>query len=259
MRVSRVGLAVLKGTRHSTLDAVHLTERGPVGDRVFCLVDPRNQQVLKTVAHRSLLAATATWRQEVLSVELAGQTVAGVPVRTGESLAVGYWGRPITVDVMAGPWAAAFSSYLGRPVLLARAAAGDIVYGDQVSVITTASLAALRAVAREAPSHPRELDPGRDGARFRATFTIDTGTGRYAEAGSELAWVGAELRLGAARVRITAPVVRCKVVDFHPSSGRPDFRLLESLPRNAAGEPVFGLQGVVVQPGLVRQESPVDV
>jgi len=201
-----------------------------------------------------------TWQQEVLTVQVADQTVAGVPVRTGETVQVLYWGRRIRADIVGGPWAEAFSRFLQQPVELAWVGPGDIVYGDQVSVITTASLAGLRAASRGgAASLPLPLDVERDGARFRSTFVIDTGDGRYAEAGSEITWVGQELLLGAARVRLTAPVVRCGVVDLHPTSGHRDLRLLEALPRDAAGQPVFGLQGLVVRPGLVRQDVLVDL
>lgn len=249
----------LKGTRHQAHREVQLSELGPVGDRVFCLVDPVARQVLKTVANGSLLTAMPTWHQEVLTVELAGRVVHGVPVRTGETLEVSYWGRRISVDVVGGPWAEPFSQLLDHPVLLARARTGDIVYGEEVSVITTASLAGLRAASRGALGGPTQLDPEGDSARFRATFLVDTAAGPYERAGSEEAWIGRELSLGAARVHLTAPIIRCGVVDLHPVSGRRDLRLLDALPRDADGAPVFGLQGVVVQPGLVRHGSAVHV
>lgn len=259
MRVARIGLTAMKGTRHRTLGAVDLSSKGPVGDKVFCLVEREHRQVLRTVAHGLLLRATVAWDEGVLTVGLEGQVVAGVPVRTGETFEVDYWGRRIRADVVGGPWAKLFSHYLGYSVLLARTAPGDTVYGDQVSVITTASLAGLRLTSRQTPGCAMPLDIRRDGARFRSTFVIDTANSPYAESGSEVGWLGQDLLLGEARVHLYGSVVRCGVVDLHPVSGHRDVRLLDALPRNARGEPEFGLQGHVVQPGLVQSDAPVGI
>jgi hypothetical protein len=37
--IDRIGFTTLKGGRHMTHDLADLTASGPVGDRVFCLVD----------------------------------------------------------------------------------------------------------------------------------------------------------------------------------------------------------------------------
>jgi uncharacterized protein YcbX len=259
VRVARAGLTALKGTRHQAHDTVDLSEHGPVGDRLFCLVDPLRRQVLKTVAHGPLLRAAVAWDADLLTVELGGQVVRGRPRRTGETLDVSYWGRLVRVEVVHGPWAAAFARLLGRPVLLARAGPGDIVYGGSVSVVTTGSLVALRAASRTAPHLPLPLDLQRDAARFRATFVVDTAGSSYDHPGGEQAWIGQELQLGPARIRLDAPIVRCAVVDLDPVTGHRDLRLLDLLPRGADGEPVLGLQGAVVRPGRVDLGSDVRV
>jgi uncharacterized protein YcbX len=253
MRVASIGLTPVKGTRHQALDAVDLRTGGPVGDRVFALVDPGRRQVLRTVAHGSLLQATVAWDEPVLTATLAGRVASGVPEPTGETLDVDYWGRRVRVDVVGGPWAELFSRHLGQAVVLARARPGDVVYGDQVSVVTTASLTALRATSR-GTTDVRPLDLA-DSARFRSTFVLDTAGSPYDRPGAEDDWVGRELLLGEARVRLSAPIVRCAVVELHPVDGHRDLRLLDGLPRDAAGQPVFGLQGRVVQPGRVHRGS----
>ena len=90
-------------------------------------------------------------------------------------------------------------------------------------------------------------------------LTFDTSDGPDARPGAELAWIARELRLGTARVRLTSSIVRCAVVDLNPTSGRRDLTLLKTLPRNADREPIFGLQGDVVQPGLVEHGTSVAV
>ena len=259
MSVARIGLAALKGSQHRPRQAVMLTGQGPAGDRSLCLIDPRLLQVVKTVANPSLLAAAVSYEQGVLAVELAGRIRAGAVETTGEKMVVSYWGRPVTVDVVGGPWASMFSQLLGRPVLLASALPGDIVYGQQVTVVTTASVAALLPVSRTPPYAVERLAAVRDSPRFRATFTIEVAGTRYAEAGSESRWVGRELTLGDARVRLTAPVARCGVVDLHPVTGQRDLRVLASLPRDVDGEAEFGLQGRVTQPGMVSQGARVSI
>lgn len=253
MRIASIGLTPVKGTRHQALDAVDLRGEGPVGDRRFALVDPGRRQVLRTVGHGSLLQVSVTWDEPVLTATLAGRVASGVPERTGETLDVDYWGRRVRVDVVGGPWAELFSRHLGQAVVLARARPGDIVYGDQVSVVTTASLTALRATSRgTADARPLDLA---DSARFRSTFLLDTTGSPHDRPGAEDDWVGRELTLGEARVRLSASIVRCAVVELHPVDGHRDLRLLDRLPRGSQGRPVFGLQGRVVRPGRVHRGS----
>jgi uncharacterized protein YcbX len=255
MRVRRIGVTPIKGTRHQARAEIELAPSGPVGDRVFGLVDLERRQVLRTVATGSLLAVAASWQHGRLTVNLGGTEVTGLPRATGATAGVEYWGRQITGEIVDGPWSAAFSEYLNRPVVLTANRVGDIVYGDSVSIITTGSLTALRLGAE---SHPFP-HPAVDSARFRATFVIDTAGSRYAEPSAERSWIGQDLILGSARVRVTGAIVRCAVVDLNPLTGQRDLRLLSRLPRNAAGEPVFGLQGKVVQPGRVYTEEMVTV
>ena len=258
MRVSRIGLAVVKGTRHQARSAVELTRHGPVGDRLFCLVDAERQQVLKTVRYGSLIASTVAWDDGVLSAEVAGQRLAAAPVPTGTVIEVDYWGRRVEAEILAGPWAEAYADLVGKPVLLARVAPGEIVYGGQVSLVTTTSVAGLRAASRPGlGGATHELDPDRDSARFRTTVVIDTSDGPHAQPGAELGWVGRELRLGTAVIRVNSAIVRCAMVDLNPSTGQRDVALLKALPHNAENEPIFGLQGDVVEPGLVEHGSSV--
>lgn len=255
--MTRVGFTPLKGTRHAAHPSVQLEATGPAGDRVFCLVDPARARVLRTVENPTLVQATAAWDGTELSVTLPAGTVAGAPVPTGERVKVDYWGRVEEVELVDGGWAEAFSAHLGYEVRLGRVLApGAVVYGASVTLVTTASLARLSA----------EVGIPVDGARFRSTLCIDTdedtlGGGRpapYAEPCSkplpEEAWVGRELRLGEARLRVRGTVPRCAVVDLHPATGRRDQPVLKALAgyRRAQGEVLFGVDAVVTRPGVVR-------
>ena len=242
MRIERIGFTPLKGGRHMTHDLVDLTADGPVGDRVFCLVDRSRGRVLRTVENPTLLQAAARWETGVLSVDLPGHTVEGVPSPSGELLEVDYWGRTAALEVCTGPWAEAYSEHLGYDVVLARSVnAGDVVYGASVTVVTTGSMRLLaQRLGRQVGSE-----------RFRATFLVDTGD---APPHVEDSWVGGDLRLGEATVLVRGVVPRCAVVNRDPVTGLGDADVLRKLAgyRRGDGEINFGVDAVVTTAGRVR-------
>ena len=247
LKVVRAGFAPIKGTRHLPHDRVVLDAQGVVGDRGFALVsvdqtDPAHGRVLRTVQHPSLVAVRAELAGGRLEVELPdGETAAAELAATGERLACDYWGREVELELLDGPHAALFSRWLDRPVRLARARRGDVVFAGSVSVVTTAS---MRDLARQAG--PEALDA----ARFRPNLLVETDD-PYAEE----TWLGREIRVGEATLRIGVPIPRCTVIDVHPETGERDVRLLKTLashrPLNRAGEPAFGVFAEVVTPGTV--------
>jgi len=240
--IERIGFTPLKGGRHMTHDLVDLTADGPVGDRVFCLVDRSRGRVLRTVENPTLLQAAARWESGVLSVDLAGRTVEGEPSPSGEALKVDYWGRVAELEVCTGPWAEAYSEHLGYDVVLARSViVGEVVYGASVTVVTTGSMRLLgQRLGRQVGSE-----------RFRSTFLVDTGD---AAPHVEDSWVGGELRLGEATVLVRRVVPRCAVVDFDPVTGLGDADVLRKLAdyRRGNGEINFGVDAVVTTAGRVR-------
>lgn len=242
MHVSSVGFAPVKGTRHASYDAVRLAAHGPVGDRAFCLVDVGRRRVLRTVQNPSLLAVRSRWDGHVLELVLpSGEGAAATPEPDGERIVCDYWGREVPLDLLAGPHAALASSYLGFGVRLAAAPPAAVVYGAPVSLVATAS---VRDLAERA---------GRPGlvaetSRFRATMVLDTGAEPYAEEG----WVGRELEVGTARLRVHATIPRCAVIDLGPASGVADAPLLRALAGRGGQDLPFGVDAHVVEPGEVR-------
>ena len=247
MHVSRLGLTPLKGARHTDREHLDLTTDGPAGDRVFCLVDPARDRVLRTVENPSLMRAVACWHDGVLSAELPGRTVADVPVQTGELLTLDYWGRAVDLDVVAGPWAAAYSDFLGYDVLLARSTRpGDVVYAGSVSLVSTST---LERVARD-------VGPV-DDAQLRATVTVET---PGEEPFVEDTWVGRSLRVGGATLEVRSQLPRCAVVDLDPETGERRAGVLSALARyrRRLGEIVLGVDAVVTQPGRVAVGAQVE-
>lgn len=249
MHVTRLGLTPLKGTRHAERSAVELAAHGPDGDRVFCLVDPGRERVVRTVEAPTLMSTRVDWDGTRLTARLPGARASGVPRPTGRRIRVDYWGRGADLEVVEGPWADAFGQLLGHEVLLARTSrAGEVVYAGPVSLVTSSSMRRLA----EASGH--RVDP----AAFRATVAVDTGT---APPHVEDGWAGRRLRLGEAEVEVRGPLPRCAVVDRDPVSGERAAGLLTCLGgyRRVAGQILFGVDAVVTRPGRVVAGDPVEV
>lgn len=246
MHVERIGFTPLKGARHAAHHSSALDATGPVGDRMFCLVDLARDRVLRTVENPTMLRAVAEVEGHVLRVELPGGTVEGIPTPTGDLRTVDYWGRDAKVELLDGPWSAAFSEHLGYDVRLARPSrAGEVVYGGSVTLVTTSSMALLsQLVGRPVGSE-----------RFRATYLLDTGG---LEPHGEDAWVGSQVRLGEATVRVRGVVPRCAVIDLDPSTGVRDVPVLTTLAgyRRSEGEICFGVDAEITVPGRVSVGDP---
>lgn len=237
MHVDRIGLTPLKGARHAELASVRLDSTGPVGDRVFCLVDPTEGRVLRTVEHPGLLLVEAGWDGSVLTTATPeGGVVAAAPRPTGEVVTFDYWGREARVELQDSPHAEQLGDHLGQAVRLARVTGpGEVVYAGSVSLASTGEIAELG-----------ESDP----ARFRATFTIDSE--RLPEPGTQLA-------VGEAVIRLRSALPRCRVIDINTGTGAMDTRHLGTLadrPR-PVGELPFGMDADVLVPGTVRTGDPV--
>lgn len=239
MHVSRIGFTPLKGAHHLGRSFVDLSASGPVGDRVFCLVDLARDRVVRTVENPTLLQTRATWDAGVLTAMLPGVTVSGVPVGAAETRTLDYWGRRVTLELLDGPWAAAYSTHLGHDVVLARSTAGDVVYGASVSLVTTGSLDELSR---------RVGIPVLD-SQMRATFTVHSDAPHR-----EDAWIGQRLTLGEAEVEVRSAVPRCHVIDLDPDTGRPRTEALKALAgyRWQSNEVLFGVDAVVTKPGRVH-------
>lgn len=81
--------------------------------------------------------------------------------------------------------------------------------------------------------------------RFRGNLWLD-GAAPWAEAG----WVGQDIRIGAAVLKIEARIARCSATTVDPQSGVSDADTLKALEGNF-GHQDFGVYGVVIQGGGV--------
>ncbi|MDN4160004.1 MOSC domain-containing protein [Nocardioides abyssi] len=247
-RVVRAGFAPVKGTRHQSYDAVRLDGAGPVGDRAWCVVDVDQRRVLRTVQHPSLVAVSAVPSPDGPALTLpSGATAPGAASSSGEVLTCDYWGRSVTLDLLDGPHSALLSAHLGKPVRLAAAPRRGVVYAGAVTLVSTGT---LRELAARTGLGVDDL-----AARLRPTFVVGSD-----EPHAEDTWVGREVDLGPARVRVTSRVPRCAVVDLDPVTGERGGRVLAALaayrPRAATGELLCAVDAEVVVPGTVEVDRP---
>jgi MOSC domain-containing protein len=246
--VAALHLAPVKGLRLVAVDAVHIGAHGPTGDRVFHLRGEDGKNAL-TTRHPRLVQIVPAWDPEHGELALTfpdGTRVAG-PVERGESVTTAFYdGREVAGQVVGGPFAAAISEHIGRPVDLVARADDEVGADDApVTLMSRASLAALHAA----------LDDEVDGRRFRMTLTIDG-----VEAWEEHGWSGRDVRAGNAVLRVAAPTVRCVVTTRDPDTGRRDAPVLKALAGLRGKDDVtFGMWCDVVVSGTVRRGDPVEV
>jgi uncharacterized protein len=163
-----------------------------------------------------------------------------------------FYGREVEGHVVRGPWGEALSAFVGRRLRLVQpervGAALDRGRGG-VSLLSTASLEALRAAAR--------TDRPVDARRFRMLFGVE-GVGAH----EEDTWLGRRVRIGQAAALVRGNVGRCIVTSRDPETGARTLPTLDVIAEYRDGvqttEPLpFGVWGEVAEPGHVRLGDPV--
>jgi uncharacterized protein YcbX len=104
-----------------------------------------------------------------------------------------------------------------------------------VSLINRASIAALEAVIG-AP-----VDP----LRFRANVYLEG-----APAWNELDWIGSEIAVGGARLRVIAAITRCAATQVNPATAERDLDIVSALQRGF-GHNLMGIYAEVVAGGNI--------
>jgi MOSC domain-containing protein len=251
--VAWITVAPVKSLALQRLDEVQVGPEGAAGDRRFFLLDAEGR-LLNAERVGKLVGVQARYDETANTLELrfpGGEVVAGEVAADGEIETAIYRGQ-LVADRIAGPWAAALSDWVGRPVQLVRPRSGGATDRGAEGGVTLVSTAALDALAAEA-----ECD-GVDGRRFRMLFGVD-GIPAHAED----AWVGRPLRVGEALVKVNGNVGRCVVTTLDPDTGERDLDTLRTLIRyrgevETTERLPFGVWGQVLEPGTVRLGDAVE-
>ncbi len=120
---------------------------------------------------------------------------------------------------------------------------GKTRYSDRqpvhISLVSQATLDALSSAAGQ------EIDA----RRFRPNIVLDGVC-----AWEEFSWVGQELQIGQARIKISAPITRCLNIDVNPDTGEQDIQLF-SLLKQHFNRKETGVVAQVISSGDVKVEE----
>jgi uncharacterized protein YcbX len=244
VKVSRLAIAPVKGLGLVHPEEVVLRRDGVATDRRFYLVDPDGRLVNnKTCGELMQVRPEVSADAGALTLCFPTGEVSGV-VALGAAIETSFYGRPVTGRLVDGPWSEAISDHAGRPLRLVRTDEHGAAI-DRVHVVSVISDGSLRALARHAG-----VDSV-DGRRFRMTIEIE-GCDEHEEDG----WIGGEVEIGGARIRVTGPVGRCAVTTRNPDTGTSDLDTLGALAgyRTVKESKAFGcgVCGDVVVEGSMR-------
>jgi uncharacterized protein YcbX len=247
--VSRISIAPVKGLGLVHLDSVLLEDTGVRENRRFHIVDADGRR-FNQLRDGGLVQIRPDYDadSERLTLTFPDGTSAAGTVTLGDEIVTDFYGRPVTGQLVEGPWSAALSTWLGRPLRLVQSSPGAAVDRNrgEISLVSAASLVALAA------------QDGREGAvdgrRFRMLFELEG-----CEPHEEDGWVKRHLRIGDAVVKIQGDVARCAITTQNPETGEPDFDTLRTISEyrpvtvNDAGKKQipFGVYGEVTEPGRV--------
>jgi hypothetical protein len=247
------GLAVtaVKGTRVRAVERIDLDAVGARGNRAFYVVDSRGRMVNgKMLGGLQSVIASYDLDGGELSLEFPDGRCASGPVRHGAGVETRFFSMEVAARELDGPWSAALSEFLGRPLRIVDAGDVGIDRGPQgtVSLISRGSLGRLAAEADVSDL---------DARRFRMLIEID-GVAPH----EEDRWVGRRVRIGPVLVAMHGHVGRCLVTSRDAETGEvtlPTLDLLGAYRREVdSTEPLpFGIYGEVLEPGPVAVGDPV--
>jgi uncharacterized protein YcbX len=184
------------------------------------------------VTHSPRLAqARAAWDgARVTLTHPDAPTLVADPETDGAAIAA--WAVALASEMQPGPW---------------RLAAAETAMTDAPEPwVSLGNRASLRALGQRLGA---DLGP----ARFRANLWLD-GLAPW----EERAWIGREIAIGAARLRVVEPIVRCGATEANPETGRRDAGVVAGL-RAVCGAPEFAVYAEIVESGCVAVGDPVVV
>jgi uncharacterized protein YcbX len=241
IRIERIYYSPVKSLGLSELTKAHLDKPGIPGDRAFVIIDEAGKLVTQREVG-SLVQIKTSYDAATGALRLAfpdGSTVHGVP-QPLDGATSAYWGDyAIDGHVVDGEWSTALSDFAKQPLRLMKAAiAGKAFDAFPISMCSTASLDALAQAAGQ---------DAVDGRRFRQNIYLSGATPHQ-----EDEWIGSEIRVGKALVRVKMADPRCVMTTHSPDTGEIDMNTLKLIASYRTDQPKqtnFGVYCTVVEPG----------
>lgn len=249
-----ISIAPVKGLALVHPDEVELGPAGVAENRRFCLIDAdgRRYGVLRD-GRLQTIVPTYDAGADRLALRFPDGTVVDGEVRLGAETTTDLYRVDLPVRLVEGPWSEALTRFLGVPVRLVRAEGPTGSVDRPRGPVTLVSEASLEELGRQAG-----MDAPVEGRRFRMLLGV-SGCAPH----EEDSWIGRQVSVGDAVVRIDERVARCAITTQNPETGRPDLDTLRIIrryrgPRAEDGRSIdFGVVGSVVSPGRVRVGDPV--
>ncbi|MFN8017641.1 MAG: MOSC domain-containing protein [Acidimicrobiales bacterium] len=238
----------LKSAQGLEVPALEVDPKGIDGDRTHGIVDVSTGRLLAAKRVAALLMATADDQQ----VTLPDGTAVAYDDPAADRALSDWLGRKVRLVTAADAGAVAYEMTFDPPnedaeVFEIPVPEGTLVDIAPVHAITTASLAACQAA---------RPDLDWDVRRFRPNLVLDLDVEPFEEQG----WIGRDLTVGGAILRVTGPMVRC-AMPLRPQPGlerAPEiFRALSDI--NTAFPNHLGLCLDVVEPGRIEVGEPVSL
>ena len=241
--VARFSVTPVKSLALSHPHRIRLERWGAVGNRRFYIATP-DGALFNNSKHGPLMQVRAEWDPESERLELHfpnGQVCRGDGASVGRVIRTSFFGRMADGVTVAGGFDDALSTFVGRPVVLARTREpGDANDEAPVSIVSTASSEEL---ARRSGS-----DAALDSRRFRMLIEV-AGSAPH----EEDSWVGRRIGIGEAQIVVVARVKRCVITTKDPDTGQKDFDSLKAIASYRSPRDLpFGVYAEVVEPGIVR-------
>ncbi len=241
IRVESMYVSPVKSLGLAQIDRALLDKPGIAGDRAYFIIDAEGKLFTQRV-HGPLVRVGTAYEPETGHMELSfpsGNTVAGIP-ELGDSVETAFQvDRKVAGRVVIGEWSDALSTFAGQELRLIKAdTPGSSFDAFPLSMCSTASLKTLARAARTDTV---------DGRRFRQNIYIDG-----ASSHEEDTWVGGEVRVGAALLRVKMRDPRCAVTTHGPDTGEVDMNTLKLIASYRTDQPKevnFGVYCTVAEPG----------
>lgn len=249
VEVSGLRVAPVKGLASVSLQGVTLTRDGVAEDRrLFLLRDDGSVVTMRRFPQLTCVVPQLDLAASSLTVTLPDESRATSSLTTaGPRVAATLFGKQRSGVVVDGPVTEALSSYVGERVRVVFAERTGVGWDEgPVSLLGHAS---VQAVGTPTDSG------GPDVARYRMLIDV-TGTEPF----EEDSWVGRNVGVGTAVVRVSHRLQRCVVIDYVATSGVKDWEGVRTLlSRRGQGDPTLGVIGEVEEPGEVRVGDRVEV
>ena len=252
--VSWLSVAPVKGLALVRREELTLERFGALENRRFYVLDESGKFVNGlTRLERSLFSVVPEWDSAADKLRLHfpdGHVVDG-NVALGERVETWFHNRTIPGRLVEGPWSEALSSFAGRELRLARTDVPGAAVDRHDGTVSIVSDESVDELARNAGVRDA------DARRFRMLIGVAGGAPH-----DEDEWIGRDVAIGDAVVRVHEQVARCAITTKNPDTGERDLDTLRVIKgyRGVRGDNHvdFGVYGEVVRPGLVRVGDTVE-